>query len=91
MIDSYLEVTFRRGRAIAAYLYLPRRPGERSYRTSKAGPGLIVDFNRAGKPIGIEITSPAKLSIVALNKVLRELGVAPVKRSDLAPLKAAAA
>lgn len=89
MTDSYLEVTFRRGRAMAAYLYLPRRPDERSVRTSQAGPGLVVDFNRSGKPIGVEIVSPAKLTITALNKVLRDLGVPPMKRSDLAPLRAA--
>lgn len=89
MSDSYLEVTYRHGRAIAAYLYLPRRSGDRSVRTLKAGTGLIVDFNRGGKPIGIEITSPGRLSVTALNKVLRELGMPPLKRTDLAPLKAA--
>lgn len=89
MTEPYLEVTFRQGRPLAAYLYLPRGPREKSHRTSKAEPGLVIDFNRSGKPIGIEITAPSKLTLAALNKVLRDLGLQPVSRSDLAPLRAA--
>ncbi len=89
MKNPYLEVTFRHGRPLAAYYYLSRRPGEKSYRTSKAEPGLVIDFNRRGKPIGIEITAPGKLSAVALNRTLRRFNLPPVKRADLAPLRAA--
>lgn len=89
MRAPYLEVTFRRGRPLAAYFYLPRRPGEKSYRASRVEPGLVIDFNRRGKPIGIEITAPSKLSVDALNRVLRGLGMPTVTRADLAPLRAA--
>jgi len=89
MKNSYLEVTFRHGRPLAAYLHLPRRPADKSYRTLKAEPGLLIDFNRSGQPIGIEITAPAKLSAAALNRVLRRFGFPPVTRADLAPLRAA--
>ncbi len=89
MKEPFLEVTFRRGRPMAAYLYLPRRPAEKSYRTSRVEPGLVIDFNRRGKPIGIEITAPGRLSLAALNKVLRDLGLPPLKRADLLPLRAA--
>ncbi len=89
MREPYLEVTFRRGRAIAAYFYLPRRPRERSQRTSLAAPGLVIDFSRMGKAIGIEITAPSKVTLAALNRVLRSLGFPPLKRADLAPLLAA--
>ena len=89
MKEPYLEVTFWRGRAIAAYYYLPRRPGQKSVRTRRVEPGLVIDLARGGQPIGIEITSPNKLSMAALNKVLRELGFAPVTRNDFAPLLAA--
>jgi len=89
MKNSYLEVTFRHGRPLAAYLYLPRRPADKSYRTARVEPGLIIDFNRSGKPIGIEITAPAKLSVAALNRVLRRFGFPVVTRADLAPLRAA--
>jgi Protein of unknown function (DUF2283) len=89
MKNSYLEVTFRQGRPLAAYLYLSRGPGDKSYRTEKAAPGLVIDFDRRGRPIGIEITAPAKLSAAALNRVLRRLRLPPVTRADLAPLRAA--
>ena len=84
MNQAYLEVTFRYGRAIAAYFYLPRRAGQKSYRSVRYEPGLIVDFSRAGRPIGIEITAPEAISLAAMNRVLRELGLAAVKRTDLA-------
>ena len=89
MKESYLEVTFRHGRPLAAYLHLPRDPGAKSYRTKRADPGLVIDFGRSGKAIGIEITAPSKITVAALNRVLRELGMPAIKRVDLEPLKAA--
>ncbi len=89
MNESYLEVTFRHGRPLAAYYSLPRRPTDRSYRTRRVEPGLVIDFRRDGKPIGIEILAPEKLTLPAFNRVLRELGFATLKRVDLAPLRAA--
>jgi uncharacterized protein YuzE len=89
MRTSYLEVTFRHGRPLAAYLYLPRSPSAKSYRSERVEPGLVIDFNRRGKPIGIEITAPAQTSASALNRVLRRLGLPSVTPADLAPLRAA--
>ena len=57
MNTPYLEVTYRRGRAIAACYYLPRRPGRRSVRTRRVEAGLLVDYARGGRPIGVEITN----------------------------------
>jgi hypothetical protein len=45
-----LEVTFRLGRPLAAYLHLPRRPVDKSHRTEKAAPGLVIDFNQKRQP-----------------------------------------
>jgi uncharacterized protein YuzE len=89
MMEAYLEVTYRHGRPMAGYLYLPRRPGDRSVRVREASPGLLVDYRRDGKPIGIEITAPARVSLARVNRVLRELGLPAAKRVDLAPLLAA--
>jgi uncharacterized protein YuzE len=89
MHEFYLEVTFRHGRPVAAYFYLPRRPGQKSYRTRRAESGLLIDFSRGGQPIGIEITSPSKISLAAINRVLKTLGFSTIKRADLAPLLAA--
>ncbi len=89
MNEYSLEVTNRGGRPTAAYLYLPRRPGEKSYRMERVEPGLVIDFNRRGKPIGIEITAPSCVTLRGVNRVLRELGLPTLKRVDLAPLLAA--
>ena len=89
MNKTYLEVTFRRGRPIAAYYYLPRRKGQKSYRTKRIKPGLVVDLSRDGRPIGIEITAPSKVTLGGLNRVLASLGLSRVTRDELAPLLAA--
>jgi len=89
MNDSYLEVTFRHGRPLAAYYYLPRRPKDKGCRTKRIEPGLVIDFARDGRAIGIEIVAPDKLTLAVFNRVLRDLGFPPLKRADLAPLMAA--
>lgn len=89
MKDLYLEVTFRRGRPMAAYLYLPRRTGEKSSRTLTIEPGMVIDFGPSGNPIGIEITAPTKVTVAELNRVLSQLGRLPLPDDELAPLRAA--
>ncbi len=87
--DSYLQVTFRHGRPIAAYYYLPRRAGEKSARTQSAGAGLLVDYSQEGKAIGIEITAPSNVTVEAVNEVLKGLGEKTIEPVDLASLHAA--
>lgn len=89
MKNSYLEVTFRNGRPVAAYYYLPRRAGQKSYRTVRVEPGMVIDFSRTGKAIGIEITAPSAVTLPVFNRILRDLGFSALKRADLAPLLAA--
>ena len=89
MKEPYLEVTFRHGRPIAAYYYLPRGASQKSARTRRVEPGLVIDFTAEGQAIGIEITAPGKVSLAALNAVLKELGHAPASQADLAPVLAA--
>jgi uncharacterized protein YuzE len=89
MKEPYLEVTYRHGRPLAAYLYLPRTTGEKSVRTSKEELGMVVDFDRNGHAIGVEITAPSRVTVTALNRVLNGLGLPPVAADELAPLQAA--
>ena len=89
MKEPYLEVTFRHGRPIAAYYYLPRTAEQKSVRTRRVEPGLIIDFSAEGRAIGIEITAPAKISLADLNAILREHGLPPATEADLAPVLAA--
>jgi len=89
MKDRYLEITYRKGVAMAAYLYLPRNPGERSLRTEKAEAGMLIDYGYANRPIGIEITAPRQLSLDAINNVLGKLGLKPLGKAEITPLMAA--
>lgn len=89
MKRCYLEVTYRKGRPLAAYYYLPRQDGDKSVRTERAEGGLLVDFAHDGRAIGIEIPSPSHLELSSLNEVLARLGQEPVRAEDLAPLVAA--
>jgi hypothetical protein len=88
MSRSYLEITYRKGRPLAAYYYLPRRPDDMSVRTERFG-ALLVDFAIDDRPIGIEIPSPTQFELSALNAALARLGQPPAPAEDLAPLVAA--
>ena len=89
MKRPYLEVTFRGGKAFAAYLYLPRAAGAKVARTTEARPGLVVDYDGAGHPIGLELTAPRSMAVATINEVMVELGLAALDPSELAPLRAA--
>jgi uncharacterized protein YuzE len=89
MKHAYLEVTYRKGRPLAAYYYLPRRDEEVSVRTERVGGGMLVDYSADGTPLGIEISAPSLFDLNALNVVLTRLGQESVRPEDLAPLVAA--
>ena len=89
MTKRYLEVTFRDGKPVAAYLHLPRRQGDKSIRSERLQGGLVVDYAEGDRPIGIEITAPEVLSLQILNKALVGLKQAPATAQELAPLAAA--
>lgn len=85
----YLEVTYRDGKLLAGYIYLPGHTAtEKSAHTKEMAPGIIVDFNRNDEPIGIEIVSPTVVTIEAVNRVLRQLHQKAMKKEYLAPLLA---
>lgn len=89
MQERYLEVTFRHGKPLAAYLYLPRATGVKSARTRQVTPGILVDFAMSGAPIGLEITAPTQVTVEQINAVLQQLNLAPMSPEALAPLQAA--
>ena len=89
MRQRYLEVTFRNGKPLAAYLYLPREHGDASVRTVPQGEGLLLDFAADGRAIGIEITAPTRVSLESLNRVLPTVNQDPATVDELRPLAAA--
>ena len=89
MQDRYLEITFRKGKPWAGYLYLARTVGVRSVRSEATGKGLVVDFDPEGRPIGVEITAPNRITLADINEVLQNYGLSPLSIEELAPLQAA--
>jgi len=85
----YLEVTYRKGRVLAAYYHVVASANRRAARTRKVAPGLVVDYGRDGEALGVEITSPSVVTLTALNRVLRSLGLDPLKADEFKPLRAA--
>lgn len=88
MSTPYLEVTYRQGKPLAAYLYLDRRPGDHSARTERHG-SLVVDFTADGRPIGIEFISVTRVDLEKVNAVLTHAHQSALSPTDLAPLTAA--
>ena len=88
MSKPYLEITYRQGEPFAAYLYLERRPGDKSVRTQRHD-GWIVDYAADGRAIGVEFTNVGDVDVAALNRVLRDAHQPEVSVADLVPLKAA--
>lgn len=91
-----ISISFRDGAAFAAYMHLnvpPRRRASASrvrvYRSEPVDGGYVIDFARNGQPIGIEVTSPATVTMAGVNRLLVELGLKKVSRKVLKPLLAA--
>jgi uncharacterized protein YuzE len=89
MSDRFLEISYRKGKPFAAYLFLPRRAGDRAARTEKFSETLLIDYAADGRPIGIEIVHPRAVTEDDLNRALSHLHLSPLPREDFAPLMAA--
>jgi len=84
-----LRIEYLDGAALIAYLTLPHPVRLKSHYVRRLGPELLVDFSRGGRPLGIEILDPRHVSVAALNRVMRSLGLTPLQGRVVAPLRAA--
>ena len=90
MTERSLQVTYRKGKAFAAYLHLSHQTGEKSAKTVPSSDGLlVVDYAQDDKPIGVEITAPAAVPLDRLNRLLADLGETPLNEHDYVPMRAA--
>lgn len=86
MSGTYLEITYRNGKAFAAYLYLPRQAGDRVVRSESVNDRLVIDRPADDRPIGIEILDPKSATTEQLNELLRKLSQPEVSDREFAPL-----
>ncbi len=90
MTERSLQVTYRKGQPFAAYLHLSHATGERSAKAVATADGLlVVDYNGAGQPVGVEITAPQAVSLDRLNELLATLGQTPLAEKEFRPVRAA--
>lgn len=90
MTERSLQITYRKGRAFAAYLHLSHPTGEKIARTFASPDGLlVVDYSATGRPVGVEITAPQAVPLERLNQLLADLGEAPLAEQDYKPVRAA--
>jgi uncharacterized protein YuzE len=82
------EITYRDGRPRLGYLNLAD-PSEKSEHCRRVSPEMVIDINKDGKLIGIELLAPARVTLEAINDILKEYDMEPLKESDLAPILAA--
>ncbi len=85
----FLKVTYRHGRPLAAYVQLPRKPGDSTVKTERVDDVLLVDRTADNRPMGVEITDPSRFDPDRLLELLRNLGQGEIDRADLLPLMAA--
>jgi uncharacterized protein YuzE len=83
-----LTVTYLGGRPVVAYLYIPRRKREKSDHCREVEPSMVLDIDKQGKLIGIEFLIPKMVTLEAVNRVLEEYDLKPLKEYDLAPILA---
>ena len=90
MTERSLQITYRKDRAFAAYLYLPHAAGEKSAKTQASLDGLLViDCAADGRALGFEIAHPDVMTLDRLNGVLAGLGQTPLAAQEFRPLTTA--
>lgn len=88
-IGMGLTISYHEDEPIAAYLTLPHPFGEKSHRQRQLRHDIIVDFDRKGQPIGIEMLDPRHVTWTKLNQIMKRLKLPPLKREWVRPLRAA--
>lgn len=83
-----LEITYRKGRPLAAYLRLGSARG-RVAATRELAPNLIGDFDEGGRLRGLEILAFDANTLAKINEVLAAHGAPSVPEHELSPLRAA--
>ena len=89
MMPISLQITYRRGRPFAAYIYLDQASTGRVARSEAVAPEIVVDYDDESNPLGVEIASPEGTTLDEILKVFDRLGIDRPDLSELDPLVAA--
>ncbi|MFW6162792.1 MAG: DUF2283 domain-containing protein [Planctomycetota bacterium] len=84
----FLEVTYRKGKAFAGYLHLRQPPPGERCQTEEIRPGVLVDRDSAGEPLGIEFLAPGSVTTEDLRAIGEHVRGVSVPTEDLEPILA---
>jgi len=84
----FLEVTYRKGKPFAGYLYLSDARPRVPCRTEEVRPGVLIDIGDDGEPLGIEFLSPGSVTLDDLRAIEARLSGAHLEWQDLSPILA---
>lgn len=84
-----LQVTYKAGQPLAAYLYLGSNGKREAVRSEERGSEFVVDYSAADEPLGIEILSPQSVTVEAVWRLCDDLGIERPSADELRPLSAA--
>ena len=84
----YLEITYRKGKPVAGYLYLREPPSGERCRTEEVSPGVLVDIGLDGEALGIEFLEPGAVTSEDLQAISRRLRGVEIPAEDLSPVMA---
>ena len=82
----YLEITYRKGKPFAGYLYLSGARPQEPCRTEEIRPGVLVDTAQDGEVLGIEFLSPGSVTPDDVQAIARHLRGIQVPTEDLDPV-----
>jgi hypothetical protein len=84
----FLEVTYRKGKPFASYLYLREPSSEAPCRTEEVRPGVLVDVGSDGQALGIEFLAPGSVTREDVDAISRFLRGVRLPTDDLEPIMA---
>lgn len=84
----FLEVTYRKGKPFASYLYLSDVRPRVACRTEEVRPGVLIDLGEDDEPLGIEFLSPGSVTLDDLRAIEGRLRGARLQQEDLSPILA---
>jgi len=84
----YLEITYRKGKPFAGYLYLSETRPPEPCRTEEVRPGVLVDTASDGEVLGVEFLSPGAVTTDDIEAISRRLHGVQVPAEDLSPVMA---
>ena len=84
----FLEVTYRRGKPVAGYLYLGEPSSGAPCETKHVRLDGLVDIDSNGEALGVEFLAPGFVTPEDIQAIVRCLHGVPVPTEDLSPIMA---